>query len=183
VEFDPGKADLDEGARKKLDDLAKALFDRPLLKLEITGHVDPVKDRQSLGEMRLEDRMRSEKVKELVRKGQKVPSSDRVTVDSREYGIYLDAVYKEAVPAEKRKGIDARKLSSADRIKIVLEHLEISDGDLRTLAYERAARVRDQLLSGGKVERERLFLVEPRELAPERKSGVRDSRVDFTLKN
>lgn len=183
VEFDPGKTELNEEARKKLDVLTKALFDRPLLKLEMTGHVDPEKDREALREARLADRMKAEKVKELVRKGRKAPPSGELTVDPREYERYLMEVYQEAVPAEKRKGIKEKELSSADRKKIVLENLEISDGDLRTLAYDRTARVRDFLLSGGKVEKERLFLMEPRELAPKGKSGVRDSRVDFTLTN
>ncbi len=183
VEFLPGETDLDEEARKKLETLARALYDRPLLKLEITGHVNPEQDGRALREARLEDRIKAEKVKDLAEKGRKPPADGILRVEPEEYERFLKTVYRETVPAEKRKGVDEKALSEAERKKMVLDHLEITDGDLRKLAYDRAANVRDFLLSGGQVEKERLFLMEPRELVPQEKSGVRESRVEFSLKN
>ena len=183
VEFLPGETDLDEEARKKLETLARALYDRPLLKLEITGHVNPEQDGRALREARLEDRIKAEKVKDLAVKGRKPPADGILRVEPEEYERFLKTVYRETVPAEKRKAVDEKALSEADRKKMVLDHLEITDGDLRKLAYDRAANVRDFLLSGGQVEKERLFLMEPRELVPQEKSGVRESRVEFSLKN
>ena len=183
VEFLPGETDLDEEARKKLETLARALYDRPLLKLEITGHVDPEQDGRALREARLEDRIKAEKVKDLAVKGRKPPADGILRVEPEEYERFLKMVFRETVPAEKRKTVDEKALSEADRKKMVLDHLEIIDGDLRKLAYDRAANVRDFLLSGGQVEKERLFLMEPRELVPQEKSGVRESRVEFSLKN
>jgi hypothetical protein len=57
----------------------------------------------------------------------------------------------------------------------------INEGDLRTLASQRSARVRDTLVKAG-VESDRLFIVEPKSLAPEKKDKIKDSRVDFRLK-
>ncbi len=48
VLFDPGTADFTAGEVGKLDTLATALYERPALKLGVTGSVDPVKDRAAL---------------------------------------------------------------------------------------------------------------------------------------
>ncbi|MBK6850704.1 MAG: DUF748 domain-containing protein [Burkholderiales bacterium] len=44
VAFAPGSAQLDAAARERLDVLTDKLLDRPTLKLEATGHADPVRD-------------------------------------------------------------------------------------------------------------------------------------------
>jgi outer membrane protein OmpA-like peptidoglycan-associated protein len=37
----PGRATITPSAQKRLENLAKALIDRPALKLEIEGRIDP----------------------------------------------------------------------------------------------------------------------------------------------
>jgi hypothetical protein len=58
----------------------------------------------------------------------------------------------------------------------------VKDSDLKLLASQRSAVVKDMVLKSGKVEPERVFVVEPKSLAPEKKEKVKDSRVDFKLK-
>lgn len=181
VAFEPGSVQVDQEGLKKIDVLAKALYDRPLLKLEITGHADPVKDREALGKARLEERIQAAKVKALAGKGQKAPPSGKVAMEPKEYELYLGEVYRETVPADERKKIPEKSLSREEREKIVLAHIDISGGDLRQLAYERAAKVRDLLLATGKVEKERIFLIEPKDPGTEGKDG--GSRVLFSLVN
>jgi outer membrane protein OmpA-like peptidoglycan-associated protein len=48
VDFAAGSAELDAAARDRLDGLATKLEDRPALKLEVTGHADPVADGAAL---------------------------------------------------------------------------------------------------------------------------------------
>ena len=48
VSFEPGLSDFPKAETKKLDTLAKALYERPALDLEINGSVDPVADRLPL---------------------------------------------------------------------------------------------------------------------------------------
>jgi len=43
--FDPGSADITAAAEKKLNVLVKALDERPVLKMDIEGYVDPEKRR------------------------------------------------------------------------------------------------------------------------------------------
>jgi len=42
--------------------------------------------------------------------------------------------------------------------------------------------VKDHILKSNQVEQERIFLVEPKSLSPEKKEKLKDSRVDFKLR-
>ncbi len=76
----------------------------------------------------------------------------------------------------------AKDLPVPEMEKLMLTHTQVTDDDLRQLAVERASHVRDRLVATGKVEAERVFLVAPKTLSPERKEKLKDSRVDFRIK-
>lgn len=59
VDFAPGQTGFVATETNKLDKLAKALYERPGLSLEITGSVDPPKDRDALAHVKLEDQIRA----------------------------------------------------------------------------------------------------------------------------
>jgi outer membrane protein OmpA-like peptidoglycan-associated protein len=65
--------------------------------------------------------------------------------------------------------------------KLMLTHIEAGEEELRQLAARRANAVRDALLKSGKIEAERLFIVEPKGLTPEPKEKVKESRVEFKI--
>ncbi|MBI1176874.1 DUF748 domain-containing protein [bacterium] len=58
VEFVPGSAELATSETGKLDKLAKALYERPQLKLEIVGRFDPVADDAAIRSGKLETELR-----------------------------------------------------------------------------------------------------------------------------
>jgi hypothetical protein len=60
-------------------------------------------------------------------------------------------------------------------------HIVIEETDLGSLASHRAAKVRDALLKAG-IESERVFIVEPKSLAPEKKENLKDSRINFKIR-
>lgn len=66
--------------------------------------------------------------------------------------------------------------------KLILTHTEVKNEDLRSLAAQRAGRVKKRILGTGQVDASRLFIVEPKSLTPEKKEKLKESRVDFTLK-
>ena len=76
----------------------------------------------------------------------------------------------------------AKSIPVPEMEKLILTHLEIKDGDLRTLASQRATKVKEAIVKSGQVEPERIFILEPKSLAPEKKEKLKDSRVDFKLK-
>ena len=66
--------------------------------------------------------------------------------------------------------------------KLMLTHTEVKEDDLRSLASQRALRVKALILKSGQIALERIFLIEPESLTPEKKEKLKDSRVDFKLK-
>ncbi|HEX7549256.1 MAG TPA: hypothetical protein VF579_01640, partial [Candidatus Methylomirabilis sp.] len=65
--------------------------------------------------------------------------------------------------------------------KLMLTHIEAGEEELHELASQRANTVKDAILRSGKVDAERLFIVEPKDLAPEKKDTVKNSRVEFKI--
>lgn len=59
IEFAPGTAEPKGDARKRLETIAKALAERPALKLEITGRMDPRAEADAFGRRRLEERLQA----------------------------------------------------------------------------------------------------------------------------
>ena len=183
VEFDYGSYDLSEQAIKKLDSLIKALFDRPGLTLEIEGHVDVEKDREGLRQYIFNKKIKAQKLKDLIKEGQPAVPVDKVTIGKEEYAKYLKMAYKaEKFPKPRTWLGFTKSLPVPEMEKLMLTHIEIKDDDLRQLASRRALAVKDYLLKSGKVTADRIFLVEPKSLAPEKKEKLKNSRVDFRLK-
>jgi uncharacterized protein involved in outer membrane biogenesis len=182
VQFDYGSSDI-AVELKKLDTLVKALFDRPALKLDIEGHVDVEKDREGLKQYLFEKKVKAQKLKDLVREGQPAVPVDRITIGKEEYEKYLKLAYKaEKFPKPRTFLGFTKSLPVPEMEKLMLTHTEVTDDDLRQLASQRALKVKDYLLKSGKVTADRIFLVEPKSLAPEKKEKLKDSRVDFRLK-
>jgi len=183
VEFAPGIHDLNAEGIKKLDTLIKALNDRPALKLDIEGHADLEKDREGLKQYLFNRKVKAQKLKDLVKKGGETVSVDEIKVEPSEYPKYLKAAYKEEKFPKPRNIIGmAKDLPVPEMEKLMLTHAVVKDDDLRQLASQRALAVRDYILKSKQVEPERIFLIEPKAVQPEKKEKVADSRVDFKLK-
>ncbi|BDC45050.1 hypothetical protein [Paraburkholderia terrae] len=71
IAFSPGSSALTVATRKKLDTMAKLLMDKPEVKLELTGHVDPAIDTSGLSLAYVDEMVKKEKAQALARQGQK----------------------------------------------------------------------------------------------------------------
>jgi hypothetical protein len=183
VEFDYGSTALTEPNAKKLETLVKALHDRSSLKMDIEGHVDMEKDREGLKQYLFNKKLKAQKLNEMVKKGQTVIPVDEVNIEPPEYGKYLKMAYKgEKFPKPKNILGMAKDLPVPEMEKLILTHIEVKEGDLRMLASQRAMKVKDAIIKSGQVEPERVFILEPKSLAPEKKEKLKESRVDFKLK-
>lgn len=93
IEFEYGSAALSDREARKLDTLAKALFERPLLLLEIKASVDEKNDRKALAERELLNRM-------LGGEGRKIPDgtdysqTQDISLSDEEYGNLIIKMYK-----------------------------------------------------------------------------------------
>lgn len=183
VEFDYGSAVLPEADGKKMTALAKALYDRPQLKLEITGFADTAKDKEALAKARFDRLLKTQKLKETVAKGDAAVPLEEVSIAPAEYEKYLTLAYKAGDFPKPRTALGLLKtLPPAEMEKRLRDAIVIADGDLDQLAANRAQTVRELLLKDGKIEPARLFLVKAPSLSPEKKEKVRNSRVEFKIK-
>jgi len=182
LEFDPGSSDIPAPGIAKLGNLVKILTERPALKLEIEGHVDPDRDKEALRQWIFRGKVATQKVKFLANSGKSVPAIDNVRVEAAEYPRFLTLAYKEEKFPKPRNFIGmAKDLPVPEMEKLMLTNIRVGNDELRQLALDRASRVRDWLLRGGKVEPGKIFLVEPKSLAPEKKGNLSASRVDFRI--
>jgi hypothetical protein len=180
VEFAPGSARLMPGDEKRLETLVKALNDRPSLKLDIVGRVDPSKDTDGLRQVAVERAIKAQKVKALVGKGESV-DVDSVKVTPEERSKYLTAAYKAADFAKPRNMIGFTKSLPDDEMEKLMEtNVKVGDDDLRALAERRAQQVRSWL--DDKIASDRLFVVAPKLNADGIKDKGATTRVDFALK-
>ena len=64
VVFRPGLAELTEDARANLSKMAEIMYERPSLRMDIIGKVDPQEDREALIQMRLDQLLEVQKMQD-----------------------------------------------------------------------------------------------------------------------
>jgi hypothetical protein len=184
VEFAPGRADISPSTEAKLQTLAKALTDRPALKLDVAGRAPADVDREGLKRVALDRALRAQKQKVLVAKGESAPSLDALTIEPAEYPIYLTAVYDDTkLPDKPRNAIGfAKEIPPADMESLLLASYGVDDESLRALANRRAETVKEWFAGKGGIASERMFVVAPKLTA----DGIQDTgaptRVDFAIR-
>jgi hypothetical protein len=182
VEFDYGLSTIPPDGAKKLDALAKALAEKSSLKLEITGYVDKEADREGLKQYLLQRKVKAQKLNDLVKKGSPAVPVDDVAVTPGEYEKYLTLAYRAERFPKPRNFIGMLKsLPVPEMEKLILTHIEVGDEELRQLAAQRANAAKEAILRSAQIDAGRLFIVEPKSLAPEKKEKVKDSRVEFKI--
>jgi hypothetical protein len=183
VDFDYGSASVPEAGTKKLDTLAKALSDRPSLKMDIEGYVDVENDREGLKRNQFMKKLKVQKLNEMIREGKPAAPVNEVMIDPQEYEKYLTLAYRaEKFPKPRNMLGMVKTLPRAEMEKLMLTNIAIKDDDLKMLSSQRARAAADGILKTGTVTPDRIFIIETTTLAPPKKEKIKDSRVDFKLK-
>ena len=185
IEFDSGRANLSQTAQSKIETLAKAMNNRPALRLQLSGRADPATDLDGLKRVSVERKVKAQKVKELAGKGEAPKSVDEVRVESSEYPEYLRQAYRQESFPKPRNAIGLlRDLPVVEMEKLMTQHATIGEEDLRELANQRAQTVRDALVTAGQVSADRLSIVAAKPLTNEEKAKLKGkpNRVDFSLR-
>src|SRR5690606_2929137 len=108
VLFTGGSSTLDETAQSNLETLAKALAERPSLRLEVEGGASFAADGASFGRARLEREYQSTLYSILQRRGEKVPANaDQLQVPDSDRPALPEGIYRSRLaqqpPAEWRE--------------------------------------------------------------------------------
>ena len=163
LDFTPGQGSVTASQREKLQTLSKILYERPELKLEIEGLVDPEKDVDGMRRLRFEDGLKTAKLKTMVAKGQKALPLEQIELTPEERLAMVQASYDEATfPKPRDENGKLKQLSLPEIEKLLYTAIEISMDDLRLLAYERASAAKEYLLTEGRIDPQRVFIVEPK---------------------
>lgn len=159
VVFAPGTARLDAEARARLDGVAKALADRPALRLTVVGRSELEAERQAYQRERVAELVRAEKRRALARTG--AAADGEIAVSDEEYPVLLRAVYRRADITKPRNAIGlARDLPPADMEALLMTNVPVTEDAMRELALQRGVAVRDYLTSR-QLSSERVFMGAP----------------------
>jgi hypothetical protein len=173
IDFEPGIATLDAGAIAKARIVAKALVERPQLKIDVPIAVVPALDAPALVEAGYQARLNAARTDK---------GGDRASPLE-----LLTQIYKKDVGGEPRYPDDVTGLKSKQDViaakigilsKAIHEHIVVGDAELQTLGQQRAQALQQALLADSQVDPERVFLVASDKATP--KDGV--VRLELTLK-
>jgi hypothetical protein len=162
ADFEPGTADLTGAALSKLDVLARALDERPALRLSVAGRIGAEQDLPALQRQMLREQM-------LERIQRTRPAIQSLSED--DYRTAVRSAYREAVPeAEPPEALEPMEEALADRI-------EVPPARLAELAARRAEAVVKVLVEddGADAQRIEIMSSEGDQLA------AKSPRADFQL--
>jgi hypothetical protein len=167
VEFPAGTRGLATAEESKLKTLAKALDERPGLRLDVTGAADPEADRVALAELRLNRELLALKTPETPGAGKpaagesdfnRLPASEQTDLIK---SLYLKRYGKlpefQAAPGQADKPVPVSTQELKNRL---LGDILIDDSELRLLGQDRAKRIQEYLITQGGILPERVYLLD-----------------------
>ena len=182
IQFASGSSVLPSEENKKLGQLAKALADRPGLKVEIKGFVDKTKDPEGYRQELLNRKLRNEKFLYLVKEqlNKEGDSAETVQVLADEYSKFLKAVYKKEKFPKPRNALGLVKdLPDNEMKKLIIANTVVGDNELQHLARERSAAVMNHMITKGGLPPERLFQKNDDIYKAPEKDTISRNRVEF----
>jgi len=191
VAFDPGRAVVTPERESGLKALAKAMTERPGLKLDITGWADPATDTEALRALGVDARLRALKRQDLAERGT-LGNPAEVVVTAAEYPGLLARAYALDVAAPAAAGAPAGAAAAAKPAapavapdpaqmeQALRARQNVTEKELRTLGNRRAQAAKDWLRTIGLVPEERLSLVDAHLAAPG--DAASGARVEFGLR-
>jgi len=191
IEFDAGSAELAKPSQDQLASVAKALKERPQLKLDVPMvHADTI-DRPALAAVRLRGALNARELS--TRQGRKHPDTalELALADpEKHFKLLLDEYQAElgkdnplppsVVAVQQFKGKDTPPYDAAinDLNAALLDHVQVPDSDLEALGKGRAQAIQGALVTDGQVETARVFIVNT---PPKPQSGDK-VQVELALK-
>jgi len=154
VPFAPGSAALTPEAQQSLDKVAKALADRPTLKITVTGTASLQEEREGLQRESLQQRVLAEK--------RRASPADTAPVSAAEYPALLKEVYRRADMPKPRNLVGlAKELTVPEMEALLLANQAATETMAAELATQRGQAIRTYLVAQ-KLPVERLFVAAPK---------------------
>lgn len=184
VQFVPGTATLAPASAGAVERVAKALADRPALRMTVTGAADPVGEREAIRGVVLDTRIAAEQRRELARAGAAASAASAAlpALEPAARAQIVRRIYSDtALPDKPRNLIGmAKDIPLADMERMLKAATVVSTDSARELAIQRGLAVRDLLIARG-LPSERLFLGAPQVHVPSEDDAAWTPRVQLKL--
>jgi uncharacterized protein involved in outer membrane biogenesis len=182
VDMDYTTGKMTDTGVKNLDALAKILHDRPNLELDIQGCLETNKGKEILTQDLFDKKLKTQKLKEMMKQGAAGVSIDQVTVSQDETQKYLKMAYDDEFSKGLLKSVFSKTSPPEEMKTQLLAKIQVTDEEVKSLAYDWALKVKEYLLESGKVEPRRLFVLEPTIVSPAAKTESAGNGVNLKLK-
>ena len=147
LQFATGSARLDEKTIKALNIVAKAMQDRPGIKIQIIGMASEKEDGEGLKEQLLMRDMRYAIYRDTT------SATNAKVLTAAQIDKAIKQLYSESTAPNKPKNADIEQMKA-----FLLKNQRVATADLKQLADRRAAAVRNYLIQKEKVAADRLFI-------------------------
>lgn len=160
IEFPVGEATMENEAARKIESIAKALQERPVLRIEVIGAADRKGDREALALQKMDAEVR----RRFTKGGKK--NLQAVMTPEREFeflsDLFAEKLGKQPTKREELAGgkIVDRVLTTDELRRQLIPVMTVEESELRGLAQNRAEAIREQLIAQGRLPEDRVRLVE-----------------------
>ncbi|MDA3896366.1 MAG: DUF748 domain-containing protein [Desulfobacteraceae bacterium] len=185
IEFEPAMSAISDNGIAKLTAIKKLMYERPALKMEISGYVDTEADRVAMADLIVIRKIKQQKLKKDSPMNN--ASIDAIVLSLEEHQKFTRQEYTEAVLSDPEKKKTAKSLKDptltlGEMESLIRQEITVTDAEMRLLALERARQVKAYLLADDSVTANRLFLVEPKTLSSKTKGDFKPSRVELNVR-
>jgi hypothetical protein len=153
------------------------MFERPGLKMDLTGYVDKEKDREGLAAASVERELKVLKAKDAHKSRASRPKPEDMDLTPAQYAQYVKELYAERAGKDYDKSLPIPEMAAYLQAQV-----SVSDQDLRKLAVARARQVKSAILKDSRIAGDRLFLNEAKALTPKKIKTFSAARVELGLK-
>lgn len=181
VDFEYGDGEIKNKNYEKIDKLVQILHQKPSINLEIEGGFHKLGDAEGIRMKGFKDLIKAVKLKDILAQGSTAATLEDVDIKEEEVPFYIDKAYRQAqFPKPRDEAGKEKEIDIEEKRKLLITNININENDLRLLAMIRSEKIKAYILSTGKVEKERIFLLEPKENDSSNTDGK--SRVKFLLR-
>jgi len=182
ISFAAGDALLTKQQISKLDDLAKALKTRPVLKLEIKGAAYQEQDWPAVSDDALYDQLKKIKAAEVNKQGGRKIRAEYVVISDQDYRRLMEQLFAEKFPLMVEKSllgklrlVGSKADTNTDEFYAVAKQklsaiIKPEEQRLKSLAAERAQAIANYVVQKGGTANERVFILDTA-IDPEREDG------------
>jgi uncharacterized protein involved in outer membrane biogenesis len=186
VDFKPGTALIADGSQEIIAKVAKALDDRPQLKLGIVAMADPVSEAEAMRRAAFESRLLAEQRRERGRGalGSNDADAPLPPLSAEQRARLIKQIYEDTrLPDKPRNFIGmAKDIPIAEMEAMLVAAMPVDEAVGRLLAQQRGRTVRDALMAKG-LGSARLFLGEPklRDAAADNRAWVPRAELSLSV--